>query len=408
MTYIHLFISLLLVYLAAAQSAHAASKSHGHSLTKRDAPVPSANGVCYTYTIQRGDTCAKIAERHQITTSNIETWNIGAWGWSGCDKVKQGDFVCLSSGALPMPVALPRATCGPQVPGTRRPGNYVDLASLNPCSSNQCCGRLGECGTTSTFCDASKGCISNCGVKSAPKENTVNAAPSKMATSKKTTLQATTSKTTVAKATSKTTTERTTEKSTLKTTSKSTASKTTSKSTSKKTTSKPKTTEKPMVTMTSIKVVTESKTKSSFNPEHSWQVTIYEDDKCKGDYFSVQGHESQEEGNCLVFKDNKKTKISDETTSCRWWTDGGLHWDTCSTSKLVVPRSWYITKGQCLFFKGKHCKDEDWLGQTYPPAKGCQSGKSGFLSPQIAGYMVTQGAGEWGSMQCFWTETWAT
>jgi hypothetical protein len=258
-------------------------------------------------------------------------------------------------------------------------------------------------------------------VKSASKENTAKAAPLKMTTSKKTTSQAKTSKTTVAKVVSNTTTSKTVEKTTEKdtsktitsktaekTTEKSTASKTTSKSTTKKTTEKPRTTEKPMVTMTSIKVVTESKTKSAFNPEHSWQITIYEDDKCKGDYYSVQGHESQEEGMCLVFKDNKKTKISDETTSCRWWTDGGLHWDTCSSSKLVIPRSWYITKGQCLFFKGKHCKDDDWLGQTYPPAKGCQHRGTGYMSPQLAGYMVNQGVGEWGSMQCFWTETWKT
>ena len=38
----------------------------------------------------------------------------------------------------PMPVALPHATCGPQVPGTVRPKKYSDLASLNLCPANQC------------------------------------------------------------------------------------------------------------------------------------------------------------------------------------------------------------------------------------------------------------------------------
>lgn len=138
MNSIHILLSLLFVHIATAQSGHGFGDSHGHSLKKRGAFAPGGDGICYTYTIQEGDTCAKLAEYYKITTKNIETWNVGSWGWPGCAKIKQGDFVCLSSGALPMPVALPHAVCGPQVPGTRRPGNYADLASLNRCPSNQC------------------------------------------------------------------------------------------------------------------------------------------------------------------------------------------------------------------------------------------------------------------------------
>ncbi|KAJ5158841.1 uncharacterized protein N7500_008492 [Penicillium coprophilum] len=138
MNSIRILLSLLLVHIAAAHFGHAAENSHSHSLPKRAAFAPGGDGVCHTYIIQEGETCAKLAERYQITTSNIETWNTGAWGWSGCANIKQGDFVCLSSGTFPMPVALPRAICGPQVPGTGRPGKYSDLASLNPCPSNQC------------------------------------------------------------------------------------------------------------------------------------------------------------------------------------------------------------------------------------------------------------------------------
>ncbi|KAJ5383026.1 Peptidoglycan-binding Lysin subgroup [Penicillium concentricum] len=386
---IHILLFLLLVHIAAAQPGHAASNSHGHSVTKRAAFGPGADGVCHTYTIQSGETCAILAKRYQITTANIETWNAGAWAFSGCANVRQGDFVCLSSGALPMPVALPHATCGPQVPGTRHPASYSDLASLNPCPSDQCCGAMGECGTTSDFCDTSKRCISNCGVKSAAKESTTKKATS-MATLK----------TTVAKSTSKTTVATTTSKSTV---SKTTAARTSTTQTKSKTTTTTKstTTQKPMVTMTSIKVIWQSKTTSSFNPEASWQITIYKDKKCKGDYFSVQGHESSKAGNCLVFQDNKQTEISDTKTSCRWWTDGGLHWDTCSSSKLVAPKSWFITKGQCLFYKGKECKDEDYLGQTYTPAQKCQSEDTGAMSPQLKGDQKTN-AHDWGSMRCFY------
>lgn len=138
MNSVHILLSLFLVHLATAQSGHGFGDSHGHSLNKRSPLAPGADGICYTYIIQEHDTCARLAERYQITTSNIETWNVGSWGWPGCARLKQGDFVCLSSGALPMPVALPNAVCGPQVPGTQRPAKYGDLASLNPCPSNQC------------------------------------------------------------------------------------------------------------------------------------------------------------------------------------------------------------------------------------------------------------------------------
>ncbi|KAJ5827353.1 Peptidoglycan-binding Lysin subgroup [Penicillium robsamsonii] len=391
---IHILLSLLLVHIAAAQSGHAVN-SHGHSLTKRAEFTPGPNGICYTYTIQSGETCAKLAERYQITTSNIETWNTGAWAWSGCANVKQGDFVCLSSGSLPMPVALPHATCGPQVPGTRRPDKYSDLGSLNPCPSNQCCGPLGTCGTSSSFCEAGKGCISNCGVKSVAKETTTKEATSMV-----------TSKTTVAKATSKANskvTSKTTSKTSVSTT---TAPKTTTATTKSKTTTttKPKTTEKAMVTMTSIKVIYTSTT-SSLDPLATWQIAIYENKKCKGDYFSVQGHEPMNNPGCLVFKDNTKTEISDTTTSCRWWTDDGLHWDTCSTSKLISPKSWFITAGQCIMYRGKHCMEEDYLGQTYGAFKGCQSESTGAMSPQRKGYMKDN-AGDWGSMKCYYTPKW--
>ncbi|KAJ5951095.1 uncharacterized protein N7479_009508 [Penicillium vulpinum] len=372
MNSIYIVLSLLFAHIVAAQSGHASGDSHGHSLNKRAAPVPGANGVCYTYTIQRGDTCAILAQRYLITTSNIEAWNTGAWDWAGCGKVKQGDFVCLSSGSLPMPVALPRATCGPQVPGTRRPSNYADLASLNLCSSNQCCSKFGECGTTSSFCEAGKGCISNCGVKSTQKG-------------------ATSSKTTVSKSTASNLT-----------TSKSTASKST---TSKATTTKVSTKKVASTTTTTKTVSIASSTTTSLNPTETWQVTIYEKGKCTGNYFSAQGHESDKQGMCMVFAENTQTKISDTTTSCRWWTDGGLKWDTCASSKLKRPQSLFLKDGECYFFKGTKCADEDWLGQTYGSFKGCQSDETGNLAPQQEQYMSTN-FGDWGSMQCWYTTKW--
>jgi hypothetical protein len=146
MKFIHLIAVssqfLFSVTTASVLGSFAVSRQSG--LGRRDAaPVPGADGVCFTYTVQEGDTCDKVAESHSVSTSDIETWNTGSWGWRGCTKIMQGDFVCLSSGALPMPVALPNAVCGPQMPGSIRPQNYADLASLNPCFSGQCVSLMG-------------------------------------------------------------------------------------------------------------------------------------------------------------------------------------------------------------------------------------------------------------------------
>ncbi|KAJ5731041.1 uncharacterized protein N7483_005549 [Penicillium malachiteum] len=98
----------------------------------------SSDGVCYIYTFQGDDTCQKVATAYGITVAEIEKYNTDDWMWPGCSGIQQGYFLCLSSGEPPMPVALPEATCGPQVPGTARPGNYSDLSSLNPCKNDEC------------------------------------------------------------------------------------------------------------------------------------------------------------------------------------------------------------------------------------------------------------------------------
>lgn len=102
------------------------------------APQANSNGLCYKYVVQAGETCSVIAQAHSITTADIETYNARSWAWPGCGQISQGSFICLSSGEPPMPVALPNAVCGPQVPGTARPNSWSDLGSLNPCAANEC------------------------------------------------------------------------------------------------------------------------------------------------------------------------------------------------------------------------------------------------------------------------------
>ncbi|KAL7802066.1 glycoside hydrolase family 18 protein [Trichoderma aethiopicum] len=135
------------------------------------------DGTCVSYTVKKGDDCALIARNNHITAHDIETYNAHTWGWNGCSHLQLGANICLSTGDPPMPAAVPGAVCGPQVAGTKRPGKWSDIGSLNPCPLNACCNIWGQCGITPDFCTPAKsstgapgtsppginGCISNCG-----------------------------------------------------------------------------------------------------------------------------------------------------------------------------------------------------------------------------------------------------
>ncbi|KAL6867178.1 glycoside hydrolase family 18 protein [Trichoderma novae-zelandiae] len=144
-------------------------------------PLPEANGDCFTYTIKATDDCAAIGMPWNLTPKDIESFNNKiTWGWRGCPNLTVGLKICLSKGSPPMPAPVSNAVCGPQKPGTVRPGSVKDaseLAKLNPCPLNSCCNVWGQCGIDALFCTkadgptgnpgtapaGSNGCISNCG-----------------------------------------------------------------------------------------------------------------------------------------------------------------------------------------------------------------------------------------------------
>ncbi|PTB75483.1 glycoside hydrolase family 18 protein [Trichoderma longibrachiatum ATCC 18648] len=144
-------------------------------------PLPEASGDCFTYTIKAGDDCSAIGTPWNLTPKDIEGFNNKiTWGWRGCPNLTVGLKICLSKGSPPMPAPVSNAVCGPQKPGTVRPGSVKDaseLAKLNPCPLNSCCNVWGQCGIDSLFCTkadgptgnpgtapaGSNGCISNCG-----------------------------------------------------------------------------------------------------------------------------------------------------------------------------------------------------------------------------------------------------
>ncbi|KAM0463941.1 hypothetical protein ACHAO4_000666 [Trichoderma viride] len=143
------------------------------------APKPQSDGVCATYLVKKGDTCADLAAFYTVTVTQIENWNKKTWGWMGCKDLQAKMKICLSSGDALMPAPIANAKCGPQVPGTKRPTNGTALALLNQCPLKACCDKWGQCGITSNFCtqidsatgapgtskNGTNGCISNCGTK---------------------------------------------------------------------------------------------------------------------------------------------------------------------------------------------------------------------------------------------------
>ncbi|KAJ5591614.1 Peptidoglycan-binding Lysin subgroup [Penicillium hispanicum] len=407
-------------------------------------PTPDSDGLCYNYTIQAYDTCSEIAKTYDITEAEIGSYNSRTWGWNGCQHLEQGDFICLSTGEPPMPVALPNAVCGPQVPGTVRPSDMADLAALNPCPLSQCCTSDGLCVKTGT-----EGCISGSSSIIASSASVVSDGGSKHTTSSAqaapaidptshavvtstTTVRvtvATTRKSITTKATSskqkpstftehtKTHTETHTgnapvthsnEKETtrLTTGAHSKGTSTHSADTESKTTHTTKITKPTPTHSTKTESETEKKTShttkttstkstttsaTATTTSGTWEIAMYSDKNCSGDYYLMSGHNNLPAGHCQDLRGGKlSTDLSDTAVSCRWYTDDGFGtWENCASSPLKSPKSWYITNGICSVYDDAACNDTTGYGQAYWSwdHKGCQEAAK-FTPPT------------WGSLQC--------
>lgn len=135
----HILLALcgLLLYTTSA-TALPERRHVPSSLIPDNLPPKPTNGLCYKYCVQAEDTCQSVGQAYHVTVAEINSYNWGNYGFKGCPYIQQGEFICLSPGAPPMPEAFPQATCGPRVPGTARPLDYSSLSSLNPCPEGQC------------------------------------------------------------------------------------------------------------------------------------------------------------------------------------------------------------------------------------------------------------------------------
>jgi chitinase len=102
-------------------------------------PQPNGDGTCASHYVVAGDTCSSLGAANSLTNAEIESFNAQTWAWQGCTNVQAFQYICLSTGAPPMPAPIANAVCGPQKPGTTQPGAGIALASLNPCPLNACC-----------------------------------------------------------------------------------------------------------------------------------------------------------------------------------------------------------------------------------------------------------------------------
>ncbi|KAJ5770448.1 uncharacterized protein N7511_002499 [Penicillium nucicola] len=292
----------------------------------RLSPRTHSVDICSTYTIQAGDSCSGIAQAHGITEANLQTYNARNWDWLGCGNVTQGSFICVGPGEPPMPVALPNAVCGPQVPGTTRPDSWSDLGSLNPCAAGECCASWGQCGTASKYCAHSTAVVS---VSSPPNVQTTM-------TYHRTTVSASTRS----------------NESKLSTTTKPTTKPTTKSTTATK---KPTTTTKePKSTQT-----------SNVQP---WEFTVYQKKDCTGDYYVIQGHNVGPAKKCLELserKHNLSPNLKDPGLYCRYFYQGGERWLNCDKDLSWDPKSWVVKNGICTVYNKTTCDASDNMFQTY-------------------------------------------
>ena len=142
-------------------------------------PDPNEDGSCVYHEVEKDEGCDMIARSYGLDPDDLFDLNKKTWAWDGCGNLQIGLRICVSSGRPPMPNSVENAMCGPQVPGTKPPGDDEDLAKMNPCPLDVCCNIWGNCGTTVDFCVVSNsstgnpgtskpgenGCVDNCGME---------------------------------------------------------------------------------------------------------------------------------------------------------------------------------------------------------------------------------------------------
>eukprot|EP01133_Synstelium_polycarpum_P008938 gene8938-10481_t len=121
-------------------------------------PKPSSNGSCYSYRVQKDDTCTSLAAKFHIRPyTKLEDFNQDTFQWIGCGNVQREQTICLSPGKPPLPTINYDAQCGEAsntiIKGTYAvPSNDTNAVRNATCPLKVCCSRWGFCGFGPDFC----------------------------------------------------------------------------------------------------------------------------------------------------------------------------------------------------------------------------------------------------------------
>ncbi|KAJ5492749.1 hypothetical protein N7539_001495 [Penicillium diatomitis] len=286
-----------------------------------------STALCKVYVTQSGDNCDSIAKKNGISVAQLTSFNARSWRFN-CAALPQGATICIGPGEPPMPTAKGDAVCGPLMPGSMRPDNWADLASINPCPKDKCCTVDGFCvspsGNKCTSQD--QACVSNCqlGAPKAP-----NPPPAAKPTVNIPVLP-------FAKPNPK---ERTTMTKFPITTAPGITTApaiTTAPGTTKNVPKPPSTTSKK----------SEVASVTSVNGP-AWTLVAYTSTICDGEYYVIRGHADMDK-KCIDLPGDYYTG-ADEVAGvyCKHFTDGGFRSGSCATGITRTIYSWNLRGGVC-------------------------------------------------------------
>ncbi|KAI0410472.1 pectate lyase superfamily protein-domain-containing protein [Xylaria grammica] len=127
----------------------------------------------------------------------------------------------------------------------------------------------------------------------------------------------------------------------------------------------------------------------------TFDIAIYASPSCAGDYYVVEGPalaELSTELDCITLPNNLPQNILDDSSdNCRYFTNGGADYGSCSKGTFNDPKSWVIGNGRCQVFEGAGC---DHLNAfDYYFVEGCHT----------YGEYDYEDIEDWGSFWCFST-----
>lgn len=115
-------------------------------------------------------------------------------------------------------------------------------------------------------------------------------------------------------------------------------------------------------TFTKTQEATKTVTVTPTPPTVTWSLSIYEGDICTGNYYTVEGHNT-ENAKCISLQNSHLSDGSGADTWCRYYTDGGFNSTSCHGNPVFDVWSWILHGGDCYAYEND-CGDNTPGGQS--------------------------------------------